>query len=309
MDRRQRVTANALEDYSHQQLKAWSKGDDYYVIPKMALNQALDIRSSGLTEHEYDFALKASFDFVVARSHDGQVLYAIEVDGYSHRSAEARRRDQKKNSICKKLGMPLIRVGPKSVELKLEQFSSALIWLATLVPLADAIEEAYARGTIPHDEIVFPTDVIGLSTSGMTFPLDPTRPVIDRLWKLCKQGKILGFPTMMHAIDSGYSAGGVVTFALAFVPEGTLMALGGCLAGNALPIPEHDVSDAIALAELERQLTEYDAGLRSPLPPEAVVRVMRGYRWSTEWLFSTNDGKHPSFTFTHTRRNAHSKEK
>ena len=114
---------------------------------------------------------------------------------------------------------------------------------------------------------------------------------------------------MMHAIDTGHSAGGVVTFALAFVSEGTLMALGGCLAGNVLPIPEYDVSDAIALVELERQLMEYESGLRSPLPPEAVVRAMRRHKWNTEWVFNANAGKHPSFTFTHTVRNSHSKDK
>ncbi|WP_143177914.1 hypothetical protein [Cystobacter ferrugineus] len=198
--------------------------------------------------------------------------------------------------------MPLIRVGPKAVEVKLQGFSSVLTWLATLIPYAEALEDAYANGIIPEDEIVFPTDVIKFTDKGLAFSLDPTRKIVDRLWQYVHEGQILRFPAILHVTHSRYSAGGVVTFALAFVREGTLLGIGGCLAGNLLPIPEHDVSDALALVELERQISQYVKGTLSPLPPSAIITKMRKYDWEEKWSFDEGDSVHPTISFRHQPR-------
>jgi hypothetical protein len=115
-------------------------------------------------------------------------------------------------------------------------------------------------------------------------------------------GQILRFPAILHVTHSRYSAGGVVTFALAFVREGTLLGIGGCLAGNLLPIPEYDVSDALALVDLERQISQYVKGTLSPLPPSATITKMRKYDWEEEWSFDEGDGVHPIISFRHQPR-------
>ncbi|WP_205507615.1 hypothetical protein, partial [Myxococcus vastator] len=187
------------------------------------------------------------------------------------------------------------------VDLKMEQFTSTLVWLATLMPYAESIEKAYDTGIIPADEIIFPTDIMSIASSELDFPLDPTRRIINRLHDLTRRKIIRNFPTILHAQYPQYSAGGVVSFALAFVNEGTILASGGCLIGSRPPIPEHDVSDALALVQLDKQLVEYEAGACTPLPPEAVITTMRRFAWAPEWEF-TSEGKYPSFTFRHKPR-------
>ncbi|WP_163781422.1 DUF2726 domain-containing protein, partial [Myxococcus vastator] len=113
MERRQKITVNPLEDTSHQQLKHHSIGNGLAIHAKTSLSQAINIKNAGLSKEETTYALQASFDFVIVREQDRQILYAIEVDGPSHRSPSAHRRDRLKNSICTKLHIPLIRVGPK----------------------------------------------------------------------------------------------------------------------------------------------------------------------------------------------------
>jgi hypothetical protein len=193
--------------------------------------------------------------------------------------------------------MPLIRVGPKAVEVKLEGFSSVLTWLATLIPYAEALEDAYANGIIPEDEICFPTDAIEFTGEGLSFPLDPSSKIISKLWVLVRAGQIPRFPAILHVTNSSYSAGGVVSFALAFVREGTILGLGGCLAGSLLPIPEHEVSDALALVDLEKQISQYLKRERTPLPPSVVIAKMREHDWGEKWYFDEGNGVHPSITF------------
>jgi len=300
MDRRKKILATPMEKSSYQQLTNWSTKDNLTVHSQVALSQTLHI-DSGLSPDEQSYAFKASFDFVVARQ-DGSILFAVEADGSSHLDETTRKRDHLKNAICAKLGMPLIRVGPKAGEVKLQGFSSVLTWLATLIPYAEALEDAYANGIIPEDEIVFPTDIINSTDKGLAFPLDPTRKIVDKLWQYVHAGQILRFPAILHVTHSRYSAGGVVTFTLAFVREGTLLGIGGCLAGNLLPIPEYDVSDALALVDLERQISQYVKGTLSPLPPSAIITKMRKYDWEEEWSFDEGDGVHPIISFRHQPR-------
>lgn len=301
MDRRRKLVVNQLEESSYQQLTAWSVGQNFTVHPKMGLSQALDIKNSGLNTIEYSYALQASFDFVVARQ-DGRILFAVEADGPSHLDEEARKRDHLKNFICAKLGMPLIRVGRKAVEVKLQGFSSVLTWLATLVPYAEALEDAYKTGIIPDDEVVFPTDAIAFTSEGLALPFDPNWGIINRLWHHVHTGQILRFPSILHAGHSKHSAGGVVTFSLAFVREGTFLGIGGCLAGSLLPIPEHEVSEALSLVDLDRQLSQYAKGASSPLSPADVIKKMRKHDWEEGWFFSEGDGVHPEISFTHEPR-------
>lgn len=293
MDRRKKILATPMEESSDQQLRSWATKNNLRVFSQVALSQVLNINNSGLSKSEFSYALKASFDFVIARQ-DSRALFAVEADGeYHHEDKRKRKLDHLKNSICTKLRMPLIRVGKKAVEVKLQGFSSVLTWLATLFPYAEALGEAYANGTIPEDEIVFPTDIVTFTNKELTFPLDPTKKVIDKLWQYVHAGQIPQFPAILHASYSRHSAGGVIAFALAFVREGTILGIGGCLAGSLLPIPEHDVSQALALIDLEEQISQYVKGARSPLPPSAIITKMRKYASEEGWSFDEGDGVHP----------------
>ncbi|WP_181791437.1 DUF2726 domain-containing protein [Myxococcus llanfairpwllgwyngyllgogerychwyrndrobwllllantysiliogogogochensis] len=297
MARKKRLFANANEATGHRQLTEWARANGFVISSQCSLSQVLDV--DALTGAERNYAFMASFDLVVARSGDGEILFAAEVDGESHKSAAAQRKDRLKNMICRKLNMPLVRVGPTALSTKLDGFASALTWIATLFPHADAIADAYSSGAIPSDEIVFPTD-IGVDFVGgkLHFPLDPVVSAYNRMHQYVADGHVLRFPATFNANYAGYSAGGTVTFALAFVETGTLVGWGGCLTGNDLPIPEHDVSTTLAVVDLEQQILQYIGGIRTPLAPPAVVARMRRAQWAKGWSFDEGGGVHPVIKFT-----------
>jgi hypothetical protein len=80
------------------------------VFPKVRVADALNIQSSGLSDAEYRYALKAHFDFVVV-DESNLPQFAIEFDEPHHDTdPDTILRDQMKASTCERLGLPLVRV-------------------------------------------------------------------------------------------------------------------------------------------------------------------------------------------------------
>lgn len=63
---------------------------------------------------DWSYAFRSHFDFVVhapwGEKYPQHPLFAVEFDGPSHESAEARQRDYRKNRLCLASGLPLLRV-------------------------------------------------------------------------------------------------------------------------------------------------------------------------------------------------------
>jgi hypothetical protein len=74
------------------------------VFAKVRVADAIEIDRSGVSNEHYSYALKAHFDFLVARS--DAPLIAIEFDGPGHDSVH----DHLKNDLCDRFGLPLVRV-------------------------------------------------------------------------------------------------------------------------------------------------------------------------------------------------------
>jgi hypothetical protein len=84
----------------------------WYIAPKVRLADVLNDKDADWTKEERLFMLHSHFDFVLA--HDNKRLQpfaGVELDGPSHETAEARRRDIKKTALCKKADFPLFRFG------------------------------------------------------------------------------------------------------------------------------------------------------------------------------------------------------
>lgn len=101
---------NRPEELTNEALISSVAQHDALVYPKIRIADALSIDSSGITNEEYSYALKAHFDFVVSRK-GSRIDFAVEFDGPLHESSkQTMKRDELKRSICNKLGMPLLRV-------------------------------------------------------------------------------------------------------------------------------------------------------------------------------------------------------
>ena len=120
------------------------------VFSHVRIADTLDIESSGIAREEYGYTFRAHFDFVITRD-DTTVIFAVEFDGPLHdQHQETRRRDSLKNALCRKLGMPLIRLNAAYLR-KVERFT-VLSWLVEMWFIYEGWCEAQAQGQIPQDE-------------------------------------------------------------------------------------------------------------------------------------------------------------
>lgn len=108
MDRRRRVM-NRFEAAAEKALREGAAQYGARVFSKVSIAQALEIRGSGLTDQEFAFALKANFDFVVARL--GRAEFAVQIDGPTHLQDDSTQVfEAMKDRVSRKLGMPLFRI-------------------------------------------------------------------------------------------------------------------------------------------------------------------------------------------------------
>jgi len=67
MDRRRKILANEYEVLTDKTLRETTSRCGVQVFTKVRMADSLDLASSGVSNKEYSYALRAHFDFVVAR--------------------------------------------------------------------------------------------------------------------------------------------------------------------------------------------------------------------------------------------------
>lgn len=151
MDRRTPLLVNRFEVATDAALNEAAANAGVRVCMKVKVSDVLDVRSSGLTDEEFDYVCKAHFDFVITDEPESVPLFAVEFDGPSHRTSNAvMRRDEMKDRIAERLGLRVLRIDSEFLQRR-ERFT--LVGLLVEVWAADrAFTEAQNRGDIPHDE-------------------------------------------------------------------------------------------------------------------------------------------------------------
>ncbi len=151
MDRRRRLLLNDGERATDLTLQVAAETNKARVFPKPRLASVLHIDDTGLSNEEYAYALKAELDFVLAEVETGLPLLAVEFDEPHHRTdAVTIRRDRMKNSICARLGLPLLRVSADF--LRPARHYTLLAWLVEAWFREKWFYEAQVRGEISSDE-------------------------------------------------------------------------------------------------------------------------------------------------------------
>lgn len=88
-------------------------GRAIFIAPKV---RVLDVTGSDnplMEPEERDYAFRAHFDFVLLYRPTMTPILAVELDGEHHRSdPKTQQRDALKDSICRRIGLPLMRVRP-----------------------------------------------------------------------------------------------------------------------------------------------------------------------------------------------------
>lgn len=190
MDRRKKILVNKYEVATEESLQRSSAKQGARVFAKVRIADALDIERSGLTDEEYSYALKAHFDFVVTAS-DMQSLFAVEFDGIQHSyDVNTLHRDKLKNTICDKLGIPLLRIDHAYLK-RVEQFACVLDWLVEMWFMEQAWNKAYDQGDLSEDADFYPYSIFewGYIENSRFVAVDITKLSLDELTELTKNGR------------------------------------------------------------------------------------------------------------------------
>lgn len=172
-------------------------GHNCAVNEKIRIADAVEINESNLTQEEFNYALKAHFDYVVSRKTDTKALFAVEFDGpYHHSDRRAQRRDALKDSIWKKLGMPFLRVDSDFINQKLGRFQ-LLSYFVDIWFLSETFHEQQAEGYIPDDEIFDPYSVIKIEKGKVEREFDPAQEAKDFVNSISKTGSIKPYPPII----------------------------------------------------------------------------------------------------------------
>ena len=103
---------NGGEQELYRELLTRMGGKQIMVTPKMRVLDTLEpTRMAELTQPERDYAFRAHFDLVLVETQGFRPVAAVELDGATHeQDSLTMARDRLKNSICEKVGLPLLRV-------------------------------------------------------------------------------------------------------------------------------------------------------------------------------------------------------
>lgn len=119
-------------------------------LVKVRVADALAVDGSGLPNDIYGYALRAHFDFLVVEGAQRMPQFAVEFDDPSHERPEVAARDQKKDMICRSLGLPLLRID--STFLRRAREATIVGWLIEVWFTEQAFYRVQDEGQIPEDE-------------------------------------------------------------------------------------------------------------------------------------------------------------
>lgn len=249
------LLVNDNERLTDQALRESAEGFGYRVSPKVRVADVLSIDHSGLTDAEYSYALRSHFDWVVT-DHDTMLPeFAVEFDGTSHLTDDARRRDELKDSICQQLDFPLLRIDRSAFRPALRD--TVLGYLVGSWVAYQGFNEAQANGQIPEDEIFMPWAVIdGIDeATGLVMRRDIASPARLLVYRLGKGGVLTHYvpwsATRSHAADDPSQAEG---YAWVETADGKLVIGHVCIRSFSFP--------AVLPFELAEDLAHMDLGAR-----------------------------------------------
>jgi len=270
---------------------------DCPIKEKIRLADALDIEGSNLTRQEYGFALKSHFDFVISRAVDTKALFAVEFDGPYHTyNANAQRRDALKDSVCSKLGMPLLRVDSDFIHQNVGRFH-LLAYFIDMWFLGESFYEQQAEGHIPKDEDFDPYSVIKYEDGKIRRVFDSAQEAREFIYSL----KDKGITKRQQPITiSGTDKSGryEVCLAMLYVRNGTLLST-GCFKGVEFGyVSAMDIAEDIAIISLAKNVDQYVKKKTRPLTYKDVEKQFNKWKYPVEWGIYEDENGLPCFRFT-----------
>ncbi|MBX9788875.1 MAG: DUF2726 domain-containing protein [Pirellulales bacterium] len=261
-----------------------------HAFVKVRLADILPIENSGIDDSDFRFALQSHFDFVVADT-DIRPLFAVEFDGRTHASDVQQQRDRRKNQLCERFGLPLLRINSRYLVSKYRQMD-VLSWFVNYWFASRMIDDAYEQGQIPPDEYVDPAMFLSLPGSNEEFPLWLTADVLCRIRELHEHGRCLdASPSSFVGSDESGNCRAISY--LRITETSAVYALTG-MRGQQFPVPASEVLEAIALNDLYEQLSDVIERHQQARPIEELAKYLDSFRDQYALLSSSTYGEPPT---------------
>lgn len=170
------------------------------VFPKIRIADVFSIDRSGISDSEYEYALKAHFDFLIADENDDP-QFAVEFDGNYHLTTEQRQRDSIKDSLIERFNFPLLRVGFQEITNKYRDLD-LLTYFVEIWYTSQAFLDAQEQGLVPFDEIFDPFSILCVPDRKGHFPYWLSLNARAAMKKLYESSKISEpIPTVYVGLD------------------------------------------------------------------------------------------------------------
>jgi hypothetical protein len=264
---------NQYEEATNERLKAFSEQNGARTFVKIRLADVFRLDRSGLPANEYRFALQSHFDFVVADA-DLWPLFAVEYDGRLHRAAAQLARDEVKNALCDRFGLPLLRVNARYLEERANGLD-LLGWFVYAWFSCKAVAEAEKSGAIPPGD-VFPLDVIMLPGIPGDFPLWLSQPARAEIWKLWKANQEID-PVPSSFVGEGKRGEVRALSWLKVAGQAGVCASTGMRAQQ-FPVPIDDIVEDLAVLDLKAKLDRVLKGDEHPAPLTEIDAATERFR-------------------------------
>jgi len=246
------------ESQANERLSAIVEVYGAHVYPKVRLADVFRIERSGIRRELYSFALKAHFDFLITDDAPDP-LFAVELDGESHRHSRQRQRDRLKNQLSDHFGLPLLRVTARHLQFRVRGVD-LLAWFVHSWFAQRFLSEMQDGGQLPSDEPFFASDLFLSPALEGDFPLQLGLEARRRISQLSDRERWID-PAPSHIIGFD-NDGNAHVFAWLRVAKQSWLSTQSAARAQHFPVMLSDLVCDLAAIDIADQLAEYLRGAR-----------------------------------------------
>lgn len=267
---------NRYEKITYERLTPVCDRNGAYVFAKVRLKDVLPIDGSGVGHDDYRFSLQSHFDFVVT-DRTTKPLFAVEYDGAMHSRSIQIVRDSRKNRLCEKFGLSLLRINSRYLDQRFRDLD-LLTYFVEVWFLSEAFYEAQREGAVPYDEDFDPWLIISDPHHKGRFPYWLSSDAQLSFRRLAQSGSI-SEPTPSHivGVDTEGSFRCLTWIAIA---AGKYALVRTGMRAQRFPVVLSDLISQIAACELLDRVSDIIAGKVLPTPQAEMMRLIQSYQSS-----------------------------
>jgi hypothetical protein len=233
----------------------------------------LPVDGSGISAEDYRFSLQSHFDFVVTDKLT-KPLFAVEYDGAGHAKPEQKARDKRKNALCDRFDLSLLRINSRYMDTKFRDLD-LLTYFVEVWFMREAFDEAQRTGSISSDDDFDPWLVFSDGLSKKRFPYWLSADAQVALQRLHKLGKIEeGIPSDYVGEDK---AGAYRSLTWIAVASGQFATVTTGMRAQQFPVVVSDVLSQIAICELHERVIEILTGKALPSSESTLLAQLEKY--------------------------------